>query len=193
MKIILASQSERRKELLDLMGLKYEIKVSNSEEKLDSRLTIEAQSKKIAYMKAKNIFDETEGDRLVIASDTMVIKNGKLFGKPKDEEDAMKMIEILQGSEHQVITSLCVLVKKDKKYKEYVDYDVANVYIKKMDKQEIERWVRENKVLDKAGAYAIQSRFAVYVEKIEGNYFTVVGLPVHKLYDILKEISLDVI
>ena len=187
MKIILASQSERRKELLNLIGLEYEVIVSNCEEIMNPELTIEEQSKQLAYIKAKTVFDKTEGDRLVIGSDTMVIKDGKLYGKPENEEEAIKMIEILQGAKHQVITSLCILVKNNEKYEEYLDYDIADVYIKNMSKQEIEKWVKENKVLDKAGAYAIQSKFAVHVEKIEGNYSTVVGLPVHKLYDILKK------
>lgn len=186
MKIILASQSERRKELLDLIGLEYEVIVSNCEEIINPELTIEEQSKQFAYIKAKTVFDKTEGDRLVIGSDTMVIKDGKLYGKPENEEEAIKMIETLQGAKHQVITSLCVLVKNNENYEEYLDYDIADVYIKNMSKQEIEKWVKENEVLDKAGAYAIQSKFAVYVDKIEGNYSTVVGLPVHKLYDVLK-------
>jgi len=187
MRIILASQSERRKELLDLIGLKYEIIVSNCEEIINPELTIEEQSKQLAYIKAKTVFDETGGNRLVIGSDTMVIKDGKLYGKPENEEEAIKMIETLQGDKHQVITSLCVLVKSNKNYEEYLDYDIADVYIKNMDKQEIEKWVKENEVLDKAGAYAIQSKFSVHIEKIKGNYSTVVGLPVHKLYDILKK------
>ncbi len=187
MKIILASQSERRKELLDLIGLKYEVIVSNAEEILDPKLTIEEQSKQLAYIKAKTVFDETEGDRLVIGSDTMVIKDGKLYGKPENQQEAIKMIETLQGDKHQVITSLCVLAENNESYEEYLDYDIADVYIKNMDRQEIENWIKENEVLDKAGAYAIQSKFAVHVEKIDGNYSTVVGLPLHKLYDILKK------
>ena len=191
MKIILASQSERRKELLDLIGLEYEVIVSNCEEIINPELTIEEQSKQLAYIKAKTVFDKTEGDRLVIGSDTMVIKDGKLYGKPENEEEAIKMIETLQGDKHQVITSLCVLVKNNENYEEYLDYDIADVYIKNMSKQEIEKWVKENEVMDKAGAYAIQSKFAVHVEKIEGNYSTVVGLPVHKLYDILKKCGIN--
>jgi len=187
MRIILASQSERRKELLDLIGLEYEVIISNAEEVLNSNLTIGEQSKELAYIKAKTVFDQTQGNRLIIGSDTMVIKDGNLYGKPKNDKEAVKMIEDLQGDKHQVITSLCVLVKNNENYEEYLDYDIADVYIKNMDKQEIEKWVKENKVLDKAGAYAIQSKFAVHIEKIVGNYTTVVGLPVHKLYDILKE------
>lgn len=186
MKIILASQSERRKELLKLMGVQYEVIVSNAEEFIKPKLTIEEQAKHLAYIKAKTVFDETEGNRIVIGSDTMVIKDGRVLGKPKDEEDAIRMIEELQGDKNEVITGLCVLVENNGEYKEYLDYDIVEVYIKNMNKQEIEKWVKENEVMDKAGAYAIQSKFAVHIEKIIGNYTTVVGLPVHKLYDILK-------
>jgi len=187
MRIILASQSERRKELLNLMRLQYEVMVSNADETLEPDLKIEEQSKKLAYIKAKDIFDKTTGDRLVIGSDTLVIKDDKIYGKPRNEKDAIQMVEELQGNKHQVITSICVLVENHQKYEEYIDYDIAEVYIKNMDTPEIEKWVKENEVMDKAGAYAIQGKFAVHVEKIDGNYTTIVGLPVHKLYDILKK------
>lgn len=186
MNIILASQSERRKELLDLMGLKYKVIVSNAEEKLEENLNIKEQSKKLAYIKAKTVFDRTSGDRLIIGSDTMVIKGKEIFGKPKDNKEAICMLTKLQGSKHQVITSICVLIQRGNEYIEYLDYDMADVYFKEISKKEIENWVNQNKVTDKAGAYAIQSKFSVHVEKIDGNYTTVVGLPIHKLYDILK-------
>jgi septum formation protein len=88
---------------------------------------------------------------------------------------------------HQVITSLCVLTQKEGRFKEYLDYDIAKVYIKDMTQKEIEKWVDEDNPIDKAGAYAIQSQFCVYIDKIEGNYTTVVGLPLHKLYEVIKE------
>ena len=135
MNIILASQSERRKELLSLMGLKFEVMVSNADESLEPNLSIEEQSKKLAYIKAKDIFARTTGDRLVIGSDTLVIKDGKIYGKPRDEKDAIQMVEELQGDKHQVITSICVLAENSQKHEEYIDYDIADVYIKNMNRQ----------------------------------------------------------
>lgn len=188
MKIILASKSPRRKELLDLLNLKYEVIVSDANETLQPNLSIEEQAKKLSYRKAKTVFDQTSGDRIVIGSDTMVIKNNKIYGKPKNEEDAFYMLEQLKNTKHDVITGLAVLVEKNGEYKEYITYDRAEVYFKDMTKEEIENWIHTGKAMDKAGAYAVQGEFMVFIEKINGNYATVMGLPIHKVYDILKEI-----
>ncbi len=189
MKIILASKSPRRKELLDLLKIKYEIKVSNAEEIIEENLTIEEQAKKLAYIKAKTVFNETEGERIVIGADTMVIKDGKIYGKPKDETDALKILQELNGKRHQVITGIAILAQKGSEYKEYIDYDITEVYLKNMSDEEIKNWIKTGEAMDKAGAYAIQGEFSVFIEKINGNYSTVVGLPIHKVYDILKEIN----
>lgn len=186
MKIILASQSPRRKELLDLIHVKYEIMVSEVEEKLESNVTIEEQAQTLSYQKAKAVFNKTTGDRVVIGSDTMVIKNNKPYGKPKNEEEAIAMLKELKNGKHQVITGLAILIQKNGEYKEEIVYDITEVYIKEMDEQEIIDWVKSGNALDKAGAYAIQGEFAKYIEKIKGNYTTVVGLPIHKVYEILK-------
>lgn len=186
MKIILASKSPRRKELLDLIHVNYEIMVSEVEEKLEPNLTIEEQAQKLSYQKAKAVFDKTTGDRVVIGSDTMVIKNNKPYGKPKNEEEAMAMLKELQNGKHQVITGLAILMKNNGEYKEEITYDITEVSIKEIDEQERIDWVKSGNALDKAGAYAIQGEFAKYIEKINGNYTTVVGLPIHKVYEILK-------
>lgn len=186
MKIILASKSPRRKELLDLIQVKYEVMVSEIEEKLEPQLNIEEQVKNLSYQKAKAVFDKTTGDRVVIGSDTMVIKNNKLYGKPKDEEEAITMIKELKNGVHQVITGLAILIQKDGQDKQELLYDVTEVYMKEMSEEEIINWVKSGNALDKAGAYAIQGEFAKYIEKINGNYTTVVGLPIHKVYEVLK-------
>jgi len=188
MKIILASGSARRKELLEMMGLNFEVKVSNVDETFEEGLTIEEQSKRLAYIKAKAVFEETTGDRAIIGSDTMVLKEDKIYGKPENKEEAIKMLQDLSGNQHQVITSICVLSQKGEEYKEQIDYDISDVYFKKITNQEIEAWIEFDKPYDKAGSYAVQSRFGVHIEKINGNYFSVVGLPIHKLYDMLKQI-----
>ena len=189
MKVILASGSPRRKELLKLVLPEYEIKVSDIEEILEEGLTPYEQAARLSYMKAKDILEKTQGNRIVIGSDTMVVKNNKIYGKPKDKEDAKNMIkELLKGDRsHEVVTGLSVLIQKDTEYIEEKIYDVAKVYFKEISDEEIERWIDTGKALDKAGAYALQEEFGVFVEKIEGNYNTVVGLPIHRLYDVLKE------
>ena len=112
MKVILASKSPRRKELMDLLDINYEIMVSDLDETLEEGLSLEKQSKKLGYIKAKAVFDKTSGDRIVIGSDTLVVKDGKLFGKPKDKQDAINMINSLKNDKHQVITSIAILVEK---------------------------------------------------------------------------------
>lgn len=186
MQIILASASPRRKELLSKIGINFKIIVSEVDETLEENLSIEEQSKQLAYKKAKVVFEKTAGDRTVIGSDTIVVKDSKIYGKPKSEEEAYEMISELQGNIHNIITSLCVLIQEGESYKEYIDYDVTEVFIKEMNEQEIRRWIKNGNPYDKAGGYAIQESFMVHIEKINGNYETIVGLPVSKLYDILK-------
>ena len=188
MKVILASKSPRRKELMDLLGINYEIMVSDADETLEKGLSIEEQSQKLGFIKAKAVFDKTNGDRIVIGSDTLVVKNNQLYGKPKDRQDAINMIQSLKNGKHQVITSIAVLVEKNGKYEDYLDTDIVDVYVSDMSQKEIEEWVDTGKAYDKAGAYAIQLEFSKFIEKIEGNYSTIVGLPIHKLYKILKNI-----
>ena len=187
MRIILASKSPRRKELMDLLGVNYEVMVSEAEEILEEGLTIEEQSKKLGYIKAKAVFDKTSGDRIVIGSDTLVVKDGKLYGKPKDKMDAINMLNNLKNDKHQVITSIAILVERNGVYEEHIDYDISNVYISNISEQEIEEWIETGKAYDKAGAYAIQLEFAKHIEKVEGNYESIVGLPINKLYKILKQ------
>ena len=186
MKVILASKSPRRKELMDLLGVDYEIIVSDAEEIIEPGLTIEEQSKKLGYIKAKAVFDKTSGDRIVIGSDTLVVKDGKLFGKPKSRENAINMIEDLKNDKHQVITSIAILLEKGGKYEEYIDCDITDVYVSDMSKEEIESWIDTGKAYDKAGAYAIQLEFTKHIEKIDGNYNSVIGLPINKVYKVLK-------
>lgn len=189
MKIILASGSPRRKELLKLVVPEFEIQVSTIEEALEEGISPNEQAARLSYIKAKDIFDKTQGNRIVIGSDTMVVKNNKIYGKPKDKQHAKNMIkELLQGDRsHEVITGLSVLIEKDGQYREHKLFDIAKVYFKNISDKEIEKWIDTGKALDKAGAYALQEEFGVFVEKVEGNYNTVVGLPIHRLYDLIKD------
>lgn len=189
MKIILASGSPRRKELLSLITPNFEIVVSGVDESLQEGLTPEKQTERLAYVKAKDVFEKTSGDRIIIGSDTIVTKNSKIYGKPKSRENAIQMIkELLEGDKiHSVITGLSILIEKDGQYKEYKTFDEVKVHLKEMSEQEIEKWVDSGKAMDKAGAYGIQNEFCVFVDKIDGNYTSIVGLPTQKVYDILKE------
>ena len=188
MKIILASGSPRRKELLKMVVPEFEIKISEAEEILEDGITPEEQAARLAYLKSLNVFEKTNGNRIIIGSDTMVVKNGKIYGKPSSKENAKQMIkELLDGDRtHYVITGLSIIIEKDGQTQEYKTFDKVKVYFNDMTDDEIENWIETGKAMDKAGAYAMQEEFGVYVEKIEGNYSTVVGLPIHKVYEIIK-------
>ena len=156
---------------------------------MNSELSIEEQVIEIAYTKAKNVYNRTEGDRIVIGSDTIVTKDGKIYGKAKNREHAKEMIkELINGNKmHHIITGLCVLIEENGELKEYKTADIVNVYLKDITDEEIDRWLDTGNAMDKAAAYGIQNEFCVHVDKIEGNYTSALGLPTHKVYDIIKE------
>ena len=189
MRIILASGSPRRKELLKLITPKFEILVSEVYEKLEEGLIPQKQVERLAYIKAKDIYEKTEGDRIIIGADTIVTKNGKIYGKPKDRTHAKQMInELLKGNKiHSIMTGLFVIIEKDGEYKEYKTTDEVKVFLKDISDSEIDKWINTGNAMDKAAAYGIQNEFCVFVDKIEGNYTSAVGLPTHKIYVIIKE------
>lgn len=187
MKVILASSSPRRQDLMSLAKIEYEIMVSNFDENVDKNLSLEEQSKEIAFGKAKDVFENTQGDRAIIGSDTLVIVDGKQFGKAKTREEAIQMLQELQGRAHSIYTSIAVLIEENGKYKEYKELHEVKVFVKKMTDEEIENYVDTEKPFYCAGAYAIQGFFAVFIDKIEGDFPTALGLPINRIYSILKE------
>lgn len=187
MRIILASKSPRRRELMDLAEFNYEVIPSTVVEKWDKDLSVEENSKEIAYQKAKDVFDNTSGDRVVIGSDTIVVNDNEVYGKPKTLEEAFEMLKNLQGKKHTIFTGLTIMIENAGEYEEYKETYSTDVYVKPMEESEIINYINTYEVLDKAGAYAIQSKFSVYIEKIDGDYNTVIGLPINRIYDIFKE------
>lgn len=187
MKIILASQSPRRIALLDLAKIEFEVLPSGYEEEIDRTMSIEEISKELAYGKAKDVFDNTQGDRTIIGADTIVVKDNVIFGKPKDRNEAIKMLKAIQGDIHTVYTSLAVLIEERGEYKEYKEVVETNITVHPMTDAEIIEYIDQEEPYDKAGSYAIQSTFAKFIDEIEGNYMSVIGLPIDKVYKILKE------
>ncbi|MBQ8298481.1 MAG: septum formation protein Maf [Clostridia bacterium] len=188
MKIILASKSPRRKELLSLITKEFEVIVSSSDEVVDASLTPFEQVKEIANQKAEDVFAGCEDDCIVIGSDTIVVsRSGEILGKPKDADDARRMLRMLSNDFHQVMTGIAVIIRKDGKVEKHIDCDIADVHIGELSEAEIERWLATGNAWDKAGAYAVQQEFGVHIDKIDGSYATVMGLPVHMVYQILKE------
>ena len=188
-KIILASKSPRRCELLELMGIKFEVIPSDAEEDNNQKIKLTKLSESLSLLKAKDVFDKTTGNRVVIGSDTLVMVRGKLFGKPKTKEEAFNMLKQLSGSTHKVITSLCVLIEKDGEIKTYNTHDIAKVTFIKLDDAAINSYLSFDEYKDKAGAYAIQGRSGMFIKKLNGSFATVMGLPTHLLFQIFKKVN----
>ena len=187
MKVILASQSPRRMALMDLAQLEYEIFPSNYDEKLNSIINLEEKSKELAFGKAKDVFDNTQGDRTIIGGDTFVVKNNKIYEKPKDRSDAIRMLRELQGGVYSIYTSLAILIEYKGEYKEFKELHKVDITLSDMTDAEIIEYIDFDEPFDKAGAHSIQSCFAKYIEKVEGNYMAAIGLPIDRVYRILKE------
>ncbi len=187
-KIVLASASPRRRELLEQIGIKFDIVVSNEpEDEIDKSLSPENYTSELALMKACNVAKKLTGtkrkDSLIIAADTVVYSDGKILGKPKDSDDAFRILKSLSGKAHEVYTGICVMRLTDgyatsKSIK-------TTVKFKKLTDKTIKAYIKTGEPADKAGAYGIQGRGAVLVEEICGDYFNVVGLPLSVLYDVL--------
>ena len=187
MRIILASSSPRRQELMKTYGLPFEVIVKEVDESFNGNGSIYEQSMQISKRKAEAIFNEINEDVIVIGSDTVVVQNGIIYGKPKNYDDAVNMLSKFSGTSHEVVSSLCLLVRKNGKEFIETTYDKCDVYVDKMSIDEINEWINSNDVYTKAGAYAIQEGFGKYIEKIDGDYFSIVGFPIHKLYNLLKK------
>ena len=201
--IILASQSPRRKELLEQIGLEFEICPAKGEEIITKSIPEEVVME-LSKQKAEEVaamvssFGEnhkeitTPSDILVIGADTVVAYNGKILGKPVDEADAKRTLTMLAGNVHSVFTGVTlVLIDKSGRAGEIVFYEKTDVTMHPMTEEEIDRYVATGEPMDKAGSYAIQGKCAIYIEKIEGDYNNVVGLPITRIYQELKAIGID--
>ncbi|MBW9212840.1 MULTISPECIES: nucleoside triphosphate pyrophosphatase [Terrabacteria group] len=181
--IILASKSPRRKELMETLGLPFSIMVSNTKEEWYSNLKPNENSLNIAKEKAEAIFLQ-KPEAIIIASDTIVLKDNLVFGKPKDVKDARRMLQELSNSVHQVYTS--VVVRKGNQVLSAIS--VSDVYFLEIPDDELELYLKGSEWKDKAGAYAIQAWAARYIDKIDGDYYAIMGFPVSKVNSLLKQI-----
>ncbi len=182
--IILASKSPRRQELLQLMGLVFSVEVKDTDESYPENLTPAEIVMHIAEAKAAAFGNRPE--IIVITADTLVVLNGEILGKPKDEAHATEMLGKLSGAKHEVFTGVSIL--KDDKIRSF--FDITKVYCRALTDTEIAFYIQNYHPFDKAGSYGIQDWFgANAVTKIEGSYTNVMGLPTEKLYAALKVIS----
>jgi len=176
-KIILASQSPRRKQLLSLLGLEFEAIPADIDEQIDFNNDLVSEIEKLSYQKANHIYKDHK-DALVIGSDTIVKINNDILGKPKTYEEAKKMLEMLSNNTHEVVTGVSIIVGD----KVETFSSIAKVTFYPLDEKEIDDYIKTSEPMDKAGAYAIQGIGAKFIKSIEGDYYTIMGLPIGELY-----------
>lgn len=210
MKLVLASGSQRRRELLTMCGYDYEIIVSNADETIDEN-DPESFVRALSFRKAKEVFDRLSAagrrDFAVIGSDTVVAfqKDGGtkpvIIGKPKDAEDAVRILSMLSGKTHRVFTGVSVIAdipdenaaaqcSIQEKAEIQTECSITEVTFETLSPDEITDYVNSGDPLDKAGSYGIQGPFGMFVRAIRGNYFTVIGMPIPVLYKMLKKIGI---
>lgn len=186
--IILASASPRRKELLAQIGLPFTVRVSGVEEVI-TKTAPEEIVMELSAQKAADVKANAGKDSVVIGADTIVAysdENGtRILGKPKNEEDAFSMLQLLQGKAHQVYTGVTICAGEETR----TFYEKTQVQVFPMSEEEIRAYIHTGEPMDKAGAYGIQGRFAAFVKGIEGDYNNVVGLPVGRVYQELKKLK----
>ena len=175
MKLILASASPRRRELLTQVGVSFVIEVSDVEEVLDDTLSPELQVQSLALQKAQAVAAQHK-DGLVLGADTVVVDAGSLLGKPQNAEEAAEMLRSLSGKWHQVMTAVALVDANDTKH-EWTSVEITNVKFRDLTEDDIAAYVATGESMDKAGAYGIQGYGALLIERIEGCYNNVVGLP----------------
>ncbi|RHO41017.1 septum formation protein Maf [Clostridium sp. AM16-23] len=189
-KIILASGSPRRKELLLQIGIVPEIIVSHVEEKITSDVPAEVVMS-LAEQKVVDVAKEMPEGTVILGSDTVVAADGKILGKPKSHEEAYEMIRRLAGRSHQVYTGVCLVKKGPEGEADTVVsfYDETDVNVSPMTEKEIREYADSEEPMDKAGSYAVQGFFARYIDGLKGSYANVMGLPVHLVYQELKKLG----
>ena len=185
MHLILASQSPRRRELLGLFRIPFVIRAADIDEAMDPNQSAFDEVARVSRLKAMAVSRET-GD-VVIAADTIVVCQGKVLGKPRDAEDAVSMLKLLSGRDHQVMTGMTVL--RDDRILSHTE--VTDIHFRKLSDAEIRAYVASGEPMDKAGSYGIQGGAALFCEKMSGDYYNVVGLPVCKLGMMLQTIALE--
>lgn len=186
MEIILASASPRRKELLELINLNFKIQASNLDEVIDESLPLEKKIEKLSHQKAFDIAMKNQGDYLVIGADTIVELDGEILGKPKDKSDAERMLKLLSGKEHNVITAITIIDTKNPD--NFIStHEKTRVKFIDLTQEKIDKYIESGEPMDKAGAYAIQGLGVMFVSGITGCYTNVVGLPIPLITNILEK------
>ncbi len=189
-KIVLASASPRRKEILEQVGISFDIIPSTSDEVITKDVPKDIVEE-LAEQKAYEVFSNLSNPSIVIGADTIVVLNNSIMGKPKDEIDAFNMLDNLQNRTHTVYTGVCIYINENNEIKKLLFSEATNVTMYPMSKEQIYDYIATKEPMDKAGAYGIQGKSAIYIKKIDGDYNTVVGLPIARLYTEMLELGID--
>ncbi|MDO8589468.1 MAG: Maf family protein [Armatimonadota bacterium] len=190
-KVILASASPRRRELLELIYPTFEIVPSDfDEDNVSTELPPAEYVVRAAAQKARAVA-EGQKDAIVIGADTIVVVDGRILGKPTDVQDARRMLRLLAGRTHQVYTGVCVISVQKGKPSEAEGVERTGVTVRALTDELIERYIGTGEPMDKAGAYAIQGKGAVLIQRVDGCYFNVVGLPVYLLSTLLEDLGME--
>ena len=188
MEIILASQSPRRKELLERMGIRsFTVMDSGVDEHEEEPLPPEELVCRLSERKAEAVAQRAPAGAVVIAADTVVSLDGAILGKPADKLEAFRMLSTLSGARHQVHTGVTVMRDGEKQ----IEHETTDVTFRELSEEEIEHYLATGEPMDKAGAYGIQGYGALLVERIEGDYYNVMGLPVCRLGQMLRRVDVD--
>ncbi len=183
--IILASKSPRRREILEMLECEYRCVPADTDETVVEGMSPADTVMLFSSRKAEAVRAEAEKGDIILGMDTMVCIDGKLLGKPKDETDAFRMLRMLSGCHHNVVTGYTVICG-DKKETGCVS---ADVYFKPLSDEEINWYISTKEPLDKAGAYGIQGKGSLFVESIDGDFFTIVGFPVCRVFEVIKKLQ----
>ncbi|SNR62116.1 Maf family protein [Desulfurobacterium atlanticum] len=187
-RLLLLSSSPRRREILSMVGVPFRVFSNfNVEEVMEGDPLKIAVSNALLKLQAGAFFQKK--DEIALAADTLVVFEDKIYGKPKDEKEAVEILEELSGNVHTVITGFAMKLPDNRVLK---GFDISNVKFKSLSNEEIKWYVGTGEPLDKAGAYGIQGKGALFVERIEGDFFNVMGLPIGKIYDILLNNNIDI-
>lgn len=190
-RIVLASGSPRRKEILAQIGATYDVIVSDCDE--STSLTSPAELvKELSYRKAEAVAKDVTGPVIVVGADTVVAYDGKILGKPKDDADAMRMIALLSGAVHQVYTGVSLIIKEADGTSNTISFvECSEVEVESLNERQIADYIATGEGKDKAGSYAVQGIFAAHIKGIKGDYFNIVGLPVAGIYKRLYDVGID--
>lgn len=190
--IILASGSPRRKEILEQANVVFQI-IPSQKEEIVSTTQPDDVVKELSLMKASDIAEKMPVNSIIIGADTVVANAGNILGKPKDELEAVDMIMNLQGHSHTVHTGVCIIVKHEDRTLDIRQFsEVTKVHIADISKEEAMTYILSGEAMDKAGAYAIQGKFAKYVQGIEGDYYNVVGFPISRFRIEMKRLGFSI-